>query len=428
MLLFSLAAIAAAITATTFDAPGALRSLPTFGGDEPYDVDVSAFSARGLVSGEAMLDINAARLEHAALVAVRGLAGSQPAARLPRALTSMRVAPGTRGVRRALDGIPRAELTADAYVREPDEPLDPWRAELILDVRPIAGDAPQFASPTSEVVVEVRPWGEPGSTVITRWHVERVTIERGGLLGLARDVTYVRRGNVGVVAPTGDAWVARDVADKVHDMQADVRRRYRSLSDGRAAFVALVPNRAHAARVFDYGWMPREAIGTAYDDRHMAILIPSYVADPTFGKRDLLRHELTHLATAKLARARDYGIYVEGLAEWEGNHEVVATGSYYIDNGPAVSAVESGKVDLDSVLFEAEAFEDLDARLGYRLGMLVADYIETEYGHARAVRFYALLGDGIAPRVAVRRALRTSPAAFRDGVRGSMRGNRSWFG
>lgn len=222
--------------------------------------------------------------------------------------------------------------------------------------------------------------------------------------------------------------VARDVADKVDDMQADIRRRYRGLSEGRAAFIALVPTRAHVARVFDYGPMPREAIGTAYDDRHMAILTPTYVDDPDFGQRDLLRHELTHLATSELTRASGYGVYIEGLAEWEGNHEVVATGSYYIDNGPAVAAVESGKVDLDSVLFEAGAFDDLDANLGYRLGMLVADHIESEFGHAKAVRFYALLGDGVAPRVAVRRALRTSPAAFRDGVRSSMSANRSWFG
>ena len=90
--------------------------------------------------------------------------------------------------------------------------------------------------------------------------------------------------------------------------------------------------------------------------------------------------------------------------------------------------VESGKVDLDEILFEADAFEDLDGALGYRLGMLVADHIETEYGHAKAVRFYSLLGDGVAPRIAVRRALRTSPAAFREGVRRSMRANRSWFG
>ncbi len=423
-----IATVGVAATATTLDTSAALPALPGLGSDEPYDIDVQQFSARDLVSGEAMLGINEARLERDVLAAVRGLAGSQSAARLPRTLASMRGAAGVNGVRRALDGIPRAELKVEAFVRTPDEPLDPWRVEVIVDVRPIAGDAPEFATPTSEVAFDVRPWGEAGSGIVTRWHVERVTLERGGLLGLAGDVVYVRRGNVGVVAPAADAWIARDVAATVHELHADVRRRYRGLSAGRAAFVALVPSRARVSRVFDTAAMPSDAIGTAYDDRHMAILLPNFRSDTWFGQRDLLRHELTHLATSKLGRAYGYELYLEGLAEWEGNHEVVATGSYYIENGPAVAMVESGTVDLDTLLFEADAFEDLDGPVGYRLGMLVADHIESEYGHANAVRFYSLLGDGVAPRVAVRRALRTSPAAFRDGVRASMRANRSWFG
>lgn len=428
LVLLVTATVAASIAASSFDAAAALRTLPSFRSDEPYDVDVSSFSARGLVSGAAMLDINEARLERDALAALRGLAGSQPAGRAPRSLASLRGAAGASGVRRALDGIPRAELQLEAFVRQPDEPLDPWRVEVIVDVRPIAGDAPEFATPRSEAVVQVRPWGEPGSGVITRWHVERVTLERGGLLALARDVVYVRRGNVGVVAPAGDADVARDVAATVDGMQADVRRRYRGLSEGRSAFVALVPSRAHVRRVYDRGAMASDAIGTAYDDRHMAILLPSFLQDPSFAQRSLLRHELTHLATSRLTRAYGHSVYVEGVAEWEGNHEIVASGEYYVVNGPAVTAVESGKVDLDALLFEVDAFEDVDPVTGYRLGMLVADYIESEFGHAKAVRFYSLLGDGVAPRVAVRRALRTSPASFRDGVRGSMSANRSWFG
>jgi hypothetical protein len=429
VVVFVIAAIAAAaVTAPSFDARAAMRSLPSFGGDEPYDVDVSAFSPRALVSGDAMLDINEARLERDVLVAVRGLAGSQPAARAPRSLASMRRATGTSTIRRALDGIPRAELSVEAFVHQPSEPLDPWRAEVLVDVRPIAGEAPDFATPTTQVEFEVRPYGEPGASIVKRWHVVQVQLDRGGLLGLSRDIVYVRRGNVGVVAPVEDAWVARDVAGKVDDLQAGVRRRYRGLSEGRAAFVALVPTRAHVSRVYDEAAMPRDAIGTAYDDRRMAILLPNYRWDPAFMQRDLLRHELTHLATSRLTRAYGYAIYAEGLAEWEGNHEVVATDSFYIDNGPAVAAVESGKVDLDAVLFEVDGFEELDDDMGYRLGMLVADYLESEYGHAKAVRFYALIGDGIEPRIAVRRVLHASPAAFRGGVRAWMGSHRSWFG
>ena len=57
-----------------------------------------------------------------------------------------------------------------------------------------------------------------------------------------------------------------------------------------------------------------------------------------------------------------------------------------------------------------------------------ADYIETEYGHRKAVGFYSLLADGVEPRIAVRRAFHTSPAAFRAGVRAWMMSNRAWYG
>ncbi len=428
LVLLTAAAAACVLVASTADVRALREAVPSFGADEPYDVDVEAFAARELYSGEAMLDINEARLERDVLAAVRGLAGSQAAAPAPRTLASMRAAAGTATVRRALDGIPRRELSVEAFVRQPSEPFDPWTAEVIVDVRAIAGIAPDFATPTSSVIFTVRPHGEAGGGIVRRWHVERVELERGGLLGLSRDIVYVRRGNVGVVAPVEDAWVARDVAATVDELQASLRRRYRGLSTGRAAFVALVPSRAHVRRVYDEGAMPKEAIGTAYDDSRMAILLPAYRWDLSFLQRDLLRHELTHLATSELAQTYGYGIFSEGLAEWEGNHEIVATGSFYVRGTEAIAQLEAGKVKLDALLFEPNGFEDLDGNTGYRLGMLVADYLDGHYGHAKAMRFYSLVADGIEPRIAVRRALHVSPGAFTTGVRAWMDANREWYG
>jgi hypothetical protein len=406
------AALPETLGASSVDGPGGGRTLPL----------------REAVSGEPMLALNEARLEHDVLAAVRGSAGAGRATAPPRALASLLEAPGAAGLRRALDGIPRRELRLEAYVGQPRQALDTWEVEVLVDVRPIAGDPPGFATPTTEVTVELRPWGEPAGEAVTRWHVERVTIDRGGLFGLSRDIVYVRRGNVGVVAPTEERELAAVVAAMANELQPALRRRYRSLSGSDGAFIALVPTRAHVSRVYDEAAMPEDAIGTAYGGTRIAILLPTFRWDPSFVQRDLLRHELTHLATEYLARTWSYGIYSEGLAEWEGNHEIAATGFFYISNDAAVRAVQAGRVDLDALLFEGGGFEDLEGTMGYRLGMLVADYIEVEHGHARAVRFYGMLGKGVEPRVAVRRAFGTSPGAFREGVRAWMVDHRSWFG
>ncbi len=428
VLLLLVAAATVAVVAST--APGmraSMQRLAAWGEPEPYRVDVDAFSARSVVTGDAMVEFNEALLERDAVLAIRGLAGDGRVAPPPTALASLRGARGAAAVHPALDGIPRRELRLEAFVDPPFEPLDPWTVEVQVDVRPVAGEAPEFASPRGSVTLQLRPWGDAASSVTRRWQVERVTIERAGLLGLARDVVYVRRGDVGVLAPTADHATAVEVADIASGMQADVRRRYRALGGARAAFVALVPTRRHLPRVYDKGAMPGDAIGTAYDGTRMAILLPEYERDPSFVRRDLIRHELTHLATARMMFTAPT-LYVEGLAEWEGNHEIVAAGSYYISNGDVVSRLEAGRLDLDAALFERDAFDDLAEDDGYRLGMLVADYLETEHGHARALRFYGLLGEGVEARVAVRRALRMSPGAFRDAVRSWAVANRSWFG
>ena len=149
---------------------------------------------------------------------------------------------------------------------------------------------------------------------------------------------------------------------------------------------------------------------------------------PSFVRRALVRHEMTHVATHDFARSSRHAAYVEGVAQWEGDHEIVAPGTHYINAAASVDAVQSDRIDLSGFLFGEGDFADIGSEHGYRLGMLTVDYMEHEFGHRRTVRFYRLLANRTSARDAVEQAFGTSPRTFEAGVRSWIGSHRSWFG
>ncbi|MCB0879977.1 MAG: hypothetical protein KDC46_13480, partial [Thermoleophilia bacterium] len=288
------------------------------------------------------------------------------------------------------------------------------------------------STPRTAVELQLRPFGDAGRGIVRRWHVESMKLERGGLLLLARDVSYVRHGRVGVLAPTPELATARSIAADADRMLPELVRRYpRMRPAGHGAFIVLAPSSGRASKVMstlDRGTLDHAA-GVATSERNVSISLDAWHGMMGIERQSLLRHELTHLATVTLARS-GYQLYTEGIAEWEGDHEIVRTGRYYLKNDSAIAGVRSGALDLDKLLFEQDAMEGLgaDKWKAYRLGAQVAEYLDSTYGHDRTVKFLAMIGTERDVRVAVRRVLHTSPGAYRSSVERWVVAHPTWMG
>ncbi len=434
--LLALCAAAAVAAATTLSAsPASIDRmaawLPAMGASEVHRTSLDDFRVESLLGGDHVADVNEARLERDAERAVRSLAAGRPGA-VPASMAFARNGHQARVLRTALDGIPAAELTLTTRAYRPQRVLDPWRVEIVLDVRDIGSSEANFSTPRTSVELELRPWGDPRSQVVRRWQVRRMELDRGGLLLLDRDVAYVRTKRAGVLAPESARATAKRIAELADEMLPMLERRYPKMRRSSAGvFVVLAPSGRRASRVMSQlnAGTLEHADGVATSDANITLDLRTWGKMRDFERRSLLRHELAHLAAHDLSDSR-LDLYVEGLATWEGDHEVVATGTWYMLNDVAIKGVRSGRFDLDEMLFEPDTFVGLGSSRwdAYRLGAQVADYLDSTYGHDRAVRFYRAIGRDGDVRKAVRRVLRTSPQAYRAAVERWVYAHPTWQG
>lgn len=312
----------------------------------------------------------------------------------PRGLSLREVRGSAREVARLVDDLP----ARDAKLDEDAGRLDRSRPRLVTTVG-IDLHLRSSANPwrTHELVVRATmepATGDPSRTLVRRWKVTRLELERDGLFTYD-DPQVIVGEHATLVAERRNLELARSGFDFAESHLEALSSRYRALDGPTHAALFYVSSPSEATQVLGIRSPAGGYIAYANGVGDIALLNGVARSASYIDQVATIEHEMTHVVTLPFTR-KGPELFTEGVAVFEEHRTIVADGTRHLVLDDLVRAFDDGDVDFQRLASEEESFrsDPAGAAVDYLVAGAVVHVLEELGGHAKVVAFYARLADG----------------------------------